>query len=98
MIKSYYLLTKPGIIYSNVFTAIGGFFLAAKGHITIPLFLTMVFGLACVIGSACVFNNYIDRNIDAKMARTKKRALASKIIPPEHAIVFGIILCIDVCP
>ncbi len=92
MIKSYYYLTKPGIIYSNVLTAVGGFFLAAKGSFNILLFLTMTFGLAFVIASACVFNNYIDREIDSKMARTKKRALVRKIIPARYALIYATIL------
>lgn len=45
-----------------------------------------------MIASACVFNNFIDRNIDAKMARTQKRALVKKSIPEFNAIIFGSIL------
>lgn len=92
MIKAYYLLTKPGIIYSNVLTAIGGYFFAAKGHIIIGSFLAMVLGLAGVIASACVFNNYIDRAIDAKMHRTKNRALVTHVITARQAIAFAVIL------
>lgn len=92
MFKSYYLLTKPGIIYSNVLTATGGFFLAAKGHFDILLFLAMLFGLGFVIASACVFNNYIDRGIDSKMTRTQKRALVTKQISVSQALLFAAIL------
>jgi heme o synthase len=92
VIKAYYYLTKPGIIYSNVLTAIGGFFLAAKGNINSPILLAMIFGLAFVIASACVINNYIDRDIDSKMARTQKRALVKKIIPGRYALIYATIL------
>jgi len=92
IIKAYYLLTKPGIIYSNAVTAIGGFFLAAKGHSDVRLFLAMVFGLSFGIASACVYNNYIDRDIDAKMKRTKKRALVQKSISGRNALVFATVL------
>lgn len=92
MIKIYLSLTKPGIILSNILTAVGGFFLAAKGEVNIPLFFSTVLGLAFVIASACVFNNYIDRGIDAKMKRTKKRALARKIISLRNAIVYATVL------
>jgi len=92
LIKAYYLLTKPGIIYSNVFTAIGGFFLAERGYFTPGLFLAMVFGLAFIIASACVFNNYIDRGIDSKMLRTKKRALVTRQISGRNALIFASIL------
>lgn len=92
MIKSYYFLTKPGIIYSNVLTAVGGFFLASKGNFNFLLFFVMAFGLSFVIASACVINNYIDRDIDSKMARTQKRALVKKTIPGKYALIYAAIL------
>jgi protoheme IX farnesyltransferase len=52
----------------------------------------MVTGLAFVIASACVFNNYIDRDIDAKMKRTQYRALVKGTITPRTALDFGIVL------
>ena len=92
MIKTYYLLTKPGIIYGNSINTAGGFLLAAKGVIDPLLFLAALIGTAFVIGSACVFNNYIDREIDEKMARTKKRALVTGDIPVKNALIFGTLL------
>ena len=44
------------------------------------------------MASGCVFNNYIDRDIDEEMERTKKRALVTKTIPVVHALIFGTIL------
>lgn len=90
--KTYYLLTKPGIILGNLITTAGGFALASKGRFDLPLFLSMMIGLGLVIGSACVCNNYIDRIIDAKMARTKNRALAAGLIAPWKAIFFSVCL------
>ena len=52
----------------------------------------MLVGLALIIASGCVWNNYIDRNIDKKMKRTKKRALVTAKIPVVNALVFGTIL------
>lgn len=92
LFKTYYTLTKPGIIYGNLLTAAAGFFLAAKGTIDITLFLSMLFGTGLIIGSGCVFNNYIDRDIDQKMSRTKNRALVIKAISEKHALIFGTIL------
>ena len=92
MIKTYYLLTKPGIIIGNLITTAGGFALASKGRFDPWLFLAMMIGLGSVIASACVFNNYIDRAADAKMARTKNRPLAKGTIAPWKAIVFAMIV------
>lgn len=92
MLKEYYRLTKPGIIYGNLLSAIGGFLLAEQGHFNILLFIAMAAGTALIIASACVFNNYYDRDIDALMARTKKRALPSARIEDEYALIYGSVL------
>jgi protoheme IX farnesyltransferase len=92
MIKTYYLLTKPGIIMGNLITTTSGFLLASKGHFNIWLFLATLVGLGSVIASACVFNNYIDRESDKKMARTKNRALPQGIISGKNALVFAVCL------
>lgn len=88
--KSYCLLTKPGIILGNVITTAGGFALASKGHIDFLLFLATMVGLSFVIGSACAFNNYIDREADLKMSRTKNRALARGDISGRNALIFAV--------
>jgi protoheme IX farnesyltransferase len=92
VIKTYYLLTKPGIILGNLITTGAGFALASRGELDWRLFLPMLIGLGCVIASACVFNNYIDREIDRKMERTKTRALARGAISGQKAILFAIVL------
>ncbi|MCE5294427.1 MAG: heme o synthase [Chlamydiales bacterium] len=92
LLKEYWTLTKPGIIFGNAVTAIAGFALASKGNINVILFLAMLLGLSLVIASACVWNNYFDRAMDEKMARTKNRALVKGVISIENALLFGMIL------
>lgn len=92
MIKKYYTLTKPGIIYGNMLTVVVGFFLASSGTIDWWLLLQVILGLACIIASGCVFNNYIDRDIDALMQRTKNRVLVRGDMRPKHALVYGVLL------
>lgn len=92
MFQDYYQLTKPGMIYGNVVTVSAGFALASKGIIDWWLFAATLVGISLVIASGCVFNNYIDRDTDAKMERTKNRALARGAISGRNAIVFGTIL------
>lgn len=92
MFKKYYQLTKPGIIYGNLLTAIGGFLFASQGDIDLWLMAAVVSGTAFVIGSACVVNNYLDRKLDARMARTKKRALVDGAISVRSALAFAVVL------
>lgn len=89
---NYYLLTKPGIILGNLLTVAAGFLLASKDVFHVGLFLATLTGLALVMASACVFNNFIDRQIDKKMERTKNRAFAKGLISPYNAILFAIFI------
>lgn len=94
MIKKYYWLTKPGIIYGNVMTGAAGFLFgsAVVNRFNLVVGLATLLGTAFVIASGCVFNNYLDRDIDSKMARTKKRALVTEAMPVVHALIFAMIL------
>src|SRR5665647_536458 len=92
MMKTYYMLTKPGIILGNVVTTAAGFALASKDHFDLWLFFVTMLGLSFVIASAGVFNNYIDRAMDAKMERTKNRPLARGLISSQKALVFATFL------
>jgi len=89
---NYYLLTKPGIILGNLITVATGFLLASKGRMDGALFFATLVGLALIIASACVFNNYIDRKIDRKMERTKNRPLVQGLIRGQNAIIFAVFL------
>ncbi len=92
LLKTYYKLTKPGIIYGNLLTTTAGFMLASKSHINLWLLTATLTGTSLIIASACVFNNYIDREIDSKMARTKNRALVTGLISVKTSIIFARIL------
>ena len=92
MLKAYYRLTKPGIIYGNAITVVAGFLLASKGHVDVALLLATLVGVSLVIASGCVFNNYIDRGIDSKMTRTKKRALVTGDISGQNALIYATLL------
>lgn len=91
--KTYYQLTKPGIIYGNTLTTAGGFLLASHtfGFDAGRMAVTLV-GTALVIGASCVVNNYLDRGIDRKMDRTKKRALVTGSISTTAALLYAAIL------
>ncbi len=92
MIKAYYRLAKPGIVYGNLLPALAGFFLASRGYPNWRTLLFMATGLSLVIASACVLNNIYDAEWDAKMARTKIRAIPSGVISKTKAKVFALSL------
>jgi protoheme IX farnesyltransferase len=91
-IKTYVLLTKPGIIMGNLITAVAGFLLASQSHVDAALCFATLLGLSFIMAAACVLNNYIDRDADKKMKRTEHRALATGEISPLQAVLFSITL------
>ncbi|MDB5225480.1 MAG: Protoheme farnesyltransferase [Candidatus Adlerbacteria bacterium] len=93
-LKTYYRLTKPGIVYGNILVAAAAFIYASHSGINWMLFGAAIGGLALVIASACVVNNYYDRDIDARMERTKQRAFPSGRISARAALIFSAVLLV----
>ncbi|WP_130802632.1 heme o synthase [Acinetobacter ihumii] len=92
MLKKYLFLTKPGILFGNFITTLGGFFLAAQGHVDFLLLILTLLGTTFVVASGCVVNNVIDQDIDQKMQRTQNRALVKKTISPSVALTYATVL------
>lgn len=88
----YYSLAKPRVLYGNVLTAAAGFLFASPGGIDWLKFLAVCLGTTFVIGSACVLNNVLDRDIDTLMARTKKRATVTGGVGARNAVIYSAVL------
>lgn len=94
MLKKYISITKPGIIFGNLVTVIGGFFLASNNYTDWPVLLLTVSGIMLIIACGCVFNNIIDRDIDRLMDRTKNRVMVHGLISKKQALVYAVILMV----
>lgn len=94
MLKKYISITKPGIIFGNLVTVIGGFFLASNNYTDWPVLLLTVSGIMLIIACGCVFNNVIDRDIDRLMDRTKNRVMVHGLISKKQALVYAVILMV----
>lgn len=92
--KDYVSVTKVGIILGNLLTVITGMWLAAEGSLLGQPVLATLLGTALIIASGTCLNNYIDRDIDQKMLRTKGRALAEGRLNPKNVLQMGFILAI----
>jgi protoheme IX farnesyltransferase len=56
------------------------------------LVVSTLIGGSLSAGGANALNNYVDRDIDQVMRRTRSRPLARQVVPPRNALVFGIVL------
>lgn len=89
-------IIKPGIIFGNVVTLCGGYFLAVHSYgFHFFNFLASLLGMIGVIACGCILNNCIDRDIDKLMERTRKRLIATDNLSIEiallYALAFGVI-------
>ncbi|MGO4998806.1 heme o synthase [Oceanisphaera sp. W20_SRM_FM3] len=92
MIRPYLKVTKPGIIMGNLISVAGGFFMAARGQIDWSLMWATVLGLSLVVASGCAINNCIDRDIDARMQRTRSRVTVTGELSGRAAFIYGLVL------
>lgn len=93
--KQYFQLTKPGIIAGNLVSVAGGFFLAAGNFINYSLLFFTLIGVYLVVSSGCVFNNYIDKDIDRKMNRTRNRALVKNLVSEKASLIYASLLGVN---
>jgi protoheme IX farnesyltransferase len=97
-IRAYIALTKPRIIELLLVTTIPAMVLATRDlpgvnweNWGIVVFWTLIGGTLAA-GAANAINQYLDRDIDLLMTRTRRRPLPAHSVEPEQALVFGIAL------
>ncbi|HYI44012.1 MAG TPA: heme o synthase [Actinomycetota bacterium] len=91
-VGAYVALTKPRIIELLLVTTVPSMIVAARGWPSPLLVLWTLIGGTLAAGGANAINCYVDRDIDALMARTRKRPLPTHRIDPTRALWFGIAL------
>jgi len=90
--REYLTLTKPRVTQHIVLTAVVGMVLAPPQGATTVQLLAAIVGIALASGSAAAFNQVLDRNVDARMARTSRRPLAAMTLRTTEAIAFATVL------
>jgi protoheme IX farnesyltransferase len=91
-ISGYVALTKPRIIELLLVTTVPTMFLADHGVPSLWLVMATLVGGSMAAGSANTLNCYLDRDIDMIMHRTERRPLATGLVSPREALVFGVLL------
>ena len=84
-------LAKPRLSSLVVCTAAGGMWLA-PGHLTAARAAVLLVGTALVVGAANALNNYLERDLDARMRRTRDRPLPAGRLEPAVALAMGLFL------
>ena len=92
LLKSYYHLCKPNVVYMMLICAFVGMLLAEQ-YVSSYLYLFVsLLGIALCAASAAAINQVIDRKTDASMTRTDQRPIPQGELSPMHASVFALII------
>ena len=94
VVGAYVALTKPRIIELLLITTLPAMFLAARGLPDWRVVLATMVGGYLAAGSANTFNNVLDRDIDERMRRTRRRPLPRHRVGPRAATWYGVVLAV----
>jgi len=92
--SDYLELTKPRVTLMVLITMLFGFYLGLRGEMDWVLLLHALLGTALVAGGTSALNQYLERDIDAKMLRTKNRPLPAGRLQPIEALAFSVTISV----
>ena len=90
--RDYYQLTKPKVVALLLLTAWVGMLLAPSAQAQPLLMLIALSGIGLLSAAAAALNHVLDQNIDAKMARTQRRPIATGRVSSQQALWFALTL------
>src|SRR5215471_3136475 len=93
-VSAYLELTKPRITFLVVITAAAGFCLGSKTGVDFAHLLYLSGAIALLSSGIGTLNQYIERDLDGLMFRTRNRPLPAGRIPAVRALAFGVILSV----
>src|SRR5215510_13461751 len=85
----YLELAKPRVVLMVLITAFVGFYLGSADVPNYLRLLQMIFGTALAAGGTLTLNQYLERDTDALMERTRRRPLPDGRVQPREALWFG---------
>ncbi|MCY4420768.1 MAG: heme o synthase [Gammaproteobacteria bacterium] len=83
-------LCKPRITILVLVTTFTGMWLAGNGAVTLDLIIFTLLGTGLASSASGALNNYVDREVDKRMARTRMRALPCSRLHPQQALWLGV--------
>jgi len=90
----YLALTKPRVVAMVLVTTAVGCHLGSAGSPLVPRLLYTLAGTALAAGGTLALNQYMERDVDAQMDRTRHRPLPEGRVHPGEALVLGCVLLV----
>lgn len=88
------LLMKPRIVMMVLLTTFAGFYLGISGTSDYVVLLQVLTGTALAAGGTLALNQFLERDIDARMVRTRLRPLPAGRLQPTEALLFGLLILV----
>jgi protoheme IX farnesyltransferase len=85
---------KPRIVMMVLLTTFVGFYLGVSGTPDYAVLLQVLTGTALAAGGTLALNQFIERDIDARMVRTRLRPLPAGRLQPTEALLFGLLILV----
>ena len=92
VISDYIELCKPKVVLLMLLCVMVGVCLASPSGVPLDVLLFCTLGVGLVASSAAVINHLADSHIDAKMARTQNRPVATGRVGQREGLIFAAIL------
>ena len=92
LLKSYYQLCKPNVVYMMLICAFVGMLLAEQTVSSYSYLFIALTGIALCAASAAAINQVVDREADASMTRTDQRPLPKGNLSVMHASIFAFVI------
>lgn len=89
-VGDYLELTKPRLVIMVLMTTLVGFYLASPALLSWSLLLHTLLGVALASAGTLALNQYLERDLDARMVRTQLRPLPEGRVQPKDALSFGV--------
>ncbi|HYK83005.1 MAG TPA: heme o synthase [Gemmatimonadales bacterium] len=87
-------MTKPRITQLVLLTAAAGFYVGAPAGVDVVRLLHTLLGVALVAAGTNAFNQWRERDVDARMRRTQGRPLPSGRVSPRAAARFAALISV----
>jgi protoheme IX farnesyltransferase len=84
-------LTKPRMVVMILVTTFVGFYLGSSGAMDTLRLIHALIGTALAAAGTLALNQFLEREVDAKMERTRSRPLPGGRLHPGEALLFGTI-------
>ena len=82
-------LTKPRITFLVLITTLVGFYMGSRDGLNFLLLFHTILGTGLVASGASALNQYLERDLDARMTRTRNRPLPDGRLVPNEALIFS---------